>query len=325
MEHARQLARPRTRGIAANTTSRKENNVKISMMAVIVIVLTVATTTIAQQTNTLAAYRQSFEKQQQSILAQYGKNLDAVISTVKKSGDLDNILVLQAEKKRFDAERTVPAPRDAKVSFHLPSCAYYQSMVTLLGQYVKALDGMIKKEVAADRIEEAKVIKEENDKAAFLLADNQTKLPAKAMGEKLETDVPNKPASLPSASFKPRIYVDETRGWAGMEPNHNIYKFNVESVGRKTMFRFWASGDIGTATSGQVLLTGPDVQDQIIRQWQPNDFKIAANTVSSYKKLRPISCDVTSSVKHPGEYQFTFRWGGSQVGLSILRVELELQ
>ena len=56
-------------------------------------------------------------------------------------------------------------------------------MSKLLGQYVKTLDALIKKEVAADRIEEAKVIKKEREKIAFLLADLQTKAPMKAMAE----------------------------------------------------------------------------------------------------------------------------------------------
>lgn len=35
-----------------------------------------AATAAAQQTNTLDTFRQSYEKQEQSILAQYGKDLD---------------------------------------------------------------------------------------------------------------------------------------------------------------------------------------------------------------------------------------------------------
>jgi hypothetical protein len=102
------------------------------------------------------------------------------MADLKKKGDLDNVLILQDEEKRFDAEKTVPVPKYAKDPFRPASDAYYRAMATLLAQYADALDGLIKKEVAADRIEEAKVIKREKDKADFMLADTPIKLPVKA-------------------------------------------------------------------------------------------------------------------------------------------------
>lgn len=159
-------------------------------MRILIAIMAMGATTaaIAQQTNTLDTYRQAYEKQEQSVLAQYGKALDTVMADLKKKGDLDSILILQAEKKRFDVEKTVLTPKNAKDAFRPATEEYYQTMVTLLGQYVKALDGLIKKEVAADRIEEAKVVKTEKEKASFLLADMQTKLPVKAVGENPKTN-----------------------------------------------------------------------------------------------------------------------------------------
>ena len=289
-----------------------------------ILVMTVAATAIAQQTNTLDTLRHTYESRQQSFLIQYGKALDAAMADLKRRGDLDNVLILQEEQKRFDAYKTVPAPTDAKDSFRPVTEAYFQAMVTMQGQYVTALDRLVKKETAADRIAEAQMVKAEKDKASFVLADMQTKLSMKAVVEKPKTEELEKPVSSPSA-YRPKTYVDETKGFAGIGPKGNIYTFQVESVGKKATFRFWASGDISTDTSGQVLLTGPDAQEQIIRQWKPSDFRVAANSVSSYKKLKPISCDISAYVKQAGEYQITFRWGGSPAGLSILRVELELQ
>ena len=146
-----------------------------------------AGTAIAQQTNTLGTYLQAYKKQQQSILSQYGKALDIAMTDVKKKGDLEAVLILQAEQKRFDAEKNVLAPKDAKESFLSASEVYYRSMVTLLGQYVKTLDDLIKKEVAADRIEDAKVVKAEKNKASLLLTDMQSKLPLKAEVKAVET------------------------------------------------------------------------------------------------------------------------------------------
>ena len=287
-------------------------------------VMTVAATVVAQQPNKLDTFRQSCEQQQQSFLAQYGKALGAVMANLKKRGDLDNVLILLAEQKRFDADKTVPIPADAKDPFRPATEAYYQARVTLLEQYVKALDGLIKKEVTADRIEEAKVIKTEKEKISFVLADMQAKLSVKAGADQPFAENVEKPVP-PSSVVKAKTLVDETRGFAGIFSQDNVYTFKIESVEKKTILRFWASGDVGTDTSGQVLLTGPDVKEQVIRQWKPSDFSVAADTVSSYKKLKPISCDISSHVKQAGEYQVTFKWDGGQIGLAILRVELELQ
>ncbi|MEI6562997.1 MAG: LamG domain-containing protein [bacterium] len=145
-----------------------------------VMVMIAAAGVFAQQTNERETFRQLIEKKQQTLLEQYGKGLDRILLDLKKKGDLDNVLILQGEKKRFDAENKVPAPKDAKSSFRPATEAYCQGMVTLLEQYVKALDRLIKKEVAADRIEEAKAIKAEKDRASIMLADIQTDLLVKA-------------------------------------------------------------------------------------------------------------------------------------------------
>lgn len=281
--------------------------------------MAVAVAVLAQQVNTLDALHQAYEKEEHAILVQYGTALNTIISDLKKKGDLDNFLVVQAEQKRFAAENTGPSPSKVANSFSPAFQLYARSMVALLGRYVTTLDELLKKEMVADRIEEAKLVKAEKDKISTLLKDLQSKLPA--------TTAVERPKMNPVVSpfFKPKTYVDETKGWAGMEPHNNVYSFQVDNVGRSATFRFWASGDIGTTTSGQVVLTDSDGKEQVIRQWNPSDFKVAVNAVNSYTKLKPISCDVSSYVKQPGKYQFTFRWGGSQVGLSILRVELELR
>lgn len=283
--------------------------------------IAVAATATAQQTNTLDTFRQSYEQREAALLMQYGTELDTFVADAKKKGDLDGVLILQAEQARFADEKTVPAPAEAEAAVRPVSEAYYRARATMLERYVATLDGLVKKMVVADQIEDAKVVRAEKDKAASLLADMRTALPARAMGA---TPKPEKPVSPPPA-FKPKAYVDDTKGWAGMEPSNNIYAFKVEGVGRRATFRFWASGDIGTDTAGDIVLSGPDGHEQIIRKWQPSDFNIAANTVSSYKNLRPISCDISAHVKQPGEYRFAFRWGGSPVGLSIWRVEMELE
>jgi hypothetical protein len=142
-----------------------------------VMVLAIAATATAQQTNRADSLHQSYERKEQSALAQYGRDLDTVMADMKKKGDLDGVIVLQAEVERFKEERAVPVPSGAKDSVRPAAEAYYRTMVTLLQQYVAALDALVKEEVTADRIEEAKVVRLEKDKMAFMLADMQTKLP----------------------------------------------------------------------------------------------------------------------------------------------------
>ena len=139
--------------------------------------LVLAVTAVAQPTDTLDAYRQSFVQHQQQLLAQYDKALDALPPSLKMKGDLDSLLLVEAEQKRFAARQTEPAPAEAKPLFSAAAVAYHQAMQKLLGQYVAALEGLIRQKVTADRIDEAKVIKAEKDKAAALLADTRKKLP----------------------------------------------------------------------------------------------------------------------------------------------------
>ena len=145
-------------------------------------------TAIAQQTNTLDTLRQTYEKHQQSILLSYGKSLDTIMADAKRKGNLDSVLILQAEQKRFTAEKTIPDPIDAKDLLRSTSEAYYRPMFAVVDWYVKALDALIKRQVMTDQIEAAKVVKTEKDKAAVILAEMQTKLSMKMAGGKRQTD-----------------------------------------------------------------------------------------------------------------------------------------
>jgi len=144
-----------------------------------IMIALMTTLAIAQQTNVLDTVRQSFEMQQQAISAQYGKKLGAIMDDAKRAGDLDKLLMIQDEQKRFNTEKTVPLPADAKDVFLPASKAYYRTMADLLTRYVSTLDQLIKEQVRASKIEEAKALKAEKDSVSVLLADMQTKLPEK--------------------------------------------------------------------------------------------------------------------------------------------------
>jgi hypothetical protein len=173
--------------------ARKRRDMKT---IILVWVMAILTTVHAQQTNILDKVQQAFEVRQQATLAQYRKTLGAIMEDAKKDGDLDKLLLLQAEQKRFDAEKTVPPPAEAKAEFLSASKAHTRAMTSLLKQYVEALDDLVKKQVRAARIEEAKVFKAEKDRVSALLAEMQTLSPSK------EADIPSREPPQPVKSKK---------------------------------------------------------------------------------------------------------------------------
>jgi hypothetical protein len=119
---------------------------------------------------------------------------------LKKKGDFDNYLILEAEKKRFDAEKRVMDLAAAKEPYRSATIAYGQALVNLQEQYIKALDEQVKKNLIANRIEEAKAAKAAKDEVAASLAGLKEALPAQPLkpGAVAAEPAPEKPALLGS-------------------------------------------------------------------------------------------------------------------------------
>lgn len=150
------------------------------------------------------------DQQKSEALGQYGRALSAVVDDLKKKGDLDGYLLAQTELKRFGEEKKAPEPGTAPAAL-AQAVADYQAKLTLitlddaaqtaklLKQYITALDGLIKKAMMQDNIDEAKTVKEEKDKAALVLADLEATLAAAPPALKPADPPPvpdNKPVSL---------------------------------------------------------------------------------------------------------------------------------
>ena len=152
------------------------------------------------QDYTLDSYKKAYEQKQQALAAQYGKDLDAGLLDLKKKGDFDNYLILEAEKKRFDAEKRVMDLAAAKEPYRSATIAYGQALVNLQEQYIKALDEQVKKNLIANRIEEAKAAKAAKDEVAASLAGLKEALPAQPLkpGAVAAEPAPEKPALLGS-------------------------------------------------------------------------------------------------------------------------------
>lgn len=150
------------------------------MRLVISVMMLLVATAMGQQKSGLEMMQQAYQTKQQALLSQYSKGLDTTLVDLKNKGDLDNFLIVEAEKKRFEKEMVVPAPSNTKDSFRPVTLAHYRALAVLQEQYSKALDGLIKKEVIAGRIEEAKVLKAEQDKISTSLSEIQKIVPASA-------------------------------------------------------------------------------------------------------------------------------------------------
>ena len=152
------------------------------------------------QDYSLESFKKTYEQKQQALEAQYGKDLDAGLLDLKKKGDFDNYLILEAEKKRFDAEKRVMDLAAAKEPYRSATIAYGQALVNLQEQYIKALDEQVKKNLIANRIEEAKAAKAAKDEVAASLAGLKEALPAQPLKPvAVAADpVPEKPALLGS-------------------------------------------------------------------------------------------------------------------------------
>lgn len=149
--------------------------------------------------------------QKADALAAYGKSLDSLALSLRQDGDLDGYLAVEAEKKRFAAEKKVVEDDSAvrhsgvlmlsrKCRASVAKAEQYKNAksVALLKSYVVQLDAMVKQLVKQDKIEPAKKVQEELKKAKFMLADAESKMPAPPVAKAPE------PASEPKQPPAPQ-------------------------------------------------------------------------------------------------------------------------
>jgi hypothetical protein len=160
---------------------------------IMALVIALGTIVEAQHTNIFDMIQESFGSREQAAIVQYGKELSVLLKDAKEDGDLDKFLILEAEKKRFDAEKTVPSPADAKAEFASLSKTHHKTMVYILTKYVTAIDDLIKNKVREGLIEDAKILKAEKERALSILTETKTLLSIKE--EKNKVPNSSKPAS----------------------------------------------------------------------------------------------------------------------------------
>lgn len=159
------------------------------------------------QTNALDSLKSAYTKETLSIsrvceqrktdaLKQYDEAVDGLMTTLKQKGDLKEYLLVESEAKRLvaggyvpDAKRSPPVLADAVAAYQkavgsADADARTQNAV-LLRRYQTGLDGLIRKLMQTDRIEDAKAVQAERDKVSFELADVESKLPAEKQNDSI--------------------------------------------------------------------------------------------------------------------------------------------
>ena len=197
----------------------------ISPFCLIPIVLVLSVFPTAGQTNSIDALKSSHElallevgaacvQREKDALKQYGKALDSLLAALKEKGDLDAYVAVEAEKKRLAAEGTVPEAKDAVPVLADAAGACWKAVAAaatdrarqtaaLLKKHVAALDGIIRQLMKAGKIDEAKAVKVDRDRAAAELADLVSKLPSEAKpSDSGEAMSPGKTKSLPESLKK---------------------------------------------------------------------------------------------------------------------------
>lgn len=128
----------------------------------------------------------------------------------------------------------------------------------------------------------------------------------------------------PILPHTPQTHIKDIRGLAGAPKfsKNNVYTFNLANTGKNSHVKFYATGRRSTDTAGEVWLIKPDGEKIRITKWKENNFKYSSEEINTYKKLEPITVDISENINGPGLYQIEFQWTDGIDPLVIYRVEL---
>jgi Lectin C-type domain len=135
-----------------------------------------------------ASLDKALETQKADALVSYGKALDSLMAALQQKGDLDGLVAVRNERKRFDAEKTIDEA-NSHAAVVLITIKKYRTCVARLErdravkgigtmkQAISQLEALIKQQVMQGKIEEAQAAKEESETIKFVVADAESKLP----------------------------------------------------------------------------------------------------------------------------------------------------
>jgi len=181
--------------------------------------------TYASETRKLGG---QFEASAAKVVEAYGEALGRAVELLKKEGDPDRVLAAIAEKKRFMEEKTLPdasadglpapvvaAREDCGAALARAETARNARLAELTRRYAAALDRLMKKLTAEEKLDLALSVKQEKERAEFILADTASKLPKHTASRPARL-----PPRSPAAQPKTPPWRDITRTFSGGSRRH---------------------------------------------------------------------------------------------------------
>lgn len=132
------------------------------------------------------------------------------------------------------------------------------------------------------------------------------------------------PQPLTPILHGPQTQVSSVLGLAGSlnSSKNNIYPFSLSTVGPVTTLTYYATGRRSKDTSGNVWLITPGGLREKVGSWKSGQFEVTSAEVTSYSRLKPVTIDISSLVKIPGDYRIEFEWSDGIAPLLIYQVEI---
>ena len=167
-----------------------------------------------------------------------------------------------------------------------------------------------------------------NDLAGALVVQNERKkLNGAPVGRPAAVaPAPSAPGPVSAGGKGGQGYVSSVRGLAGAEGNisNNIYTFTLARIGAQSKLIFHGYGNRSGNSYGRVYVIGPDGNRAEVARWRPDLIKgPRVSDFKSYTDVRPITADISSQVKQPGQYRVEFQYTDGDEAFNIYRVEIQ--
>jgi hypothetical protein len=204
------------------------------------------------------------EQQKTVAFTAYRQSVDGQMLAVKQQGDLDGYLALQAEKKRLATETTIttnagPALAGLVAQYQKAlldaANARDKATITLLHQYIARLTTLMQNDTRADRLEDARAVRDELQAAKTELTFLEADLPA---------DLPKPTPSVQPTPAQPAAADDLAKTVAG------TWTFTWRSNGRSGTDTVVLDPD-GTASCIKDTGTWTVKERQCIIRWPKTD------------------------------------------------------
>lgn len=184
----------------------------------------------------------AYEQQKTNALTAYRRSVASQMTAAKNKGDLDNYLVLKAEKDRLDTQATVytndaPALESLVAQYQkalqTAASSRDKALVTALRQQVGRLTTLMQNYTRTDRLNDAKIVRDEmrgaKTELTFLEADTPE-----------ETSTPTPPTPTPTTPATPTPTSDLPKNILG------TWKLTWQEAGGRPAFDILLFEETGT-------------------------------------------------------------------------------